>query len=62
MQKGVVMERGTHKELIDMNGFYKQLVQRQLVAEALEKKDKDENEEEEENAEGAEGAEDKKEN
>ena len=29
------MERGSHKELIDMGGVYKSLVSRQLVAEEL---------------------------
>ena len=30
MNKGEVVERGTHKELIDMDGAYKKLVSRQL--------------------------------
>jgi len=31
LNKGVVVERGTHEELIDMNGVYKTLVERQLM-------------------------------
>lgn len=31
MDKGVVMEKGTHKELIDADGVYKKLVSRQLM-------------------------------
>lgn len=31
MQKGVIKERGTHAELVAMNGVYKKLVSRQLV-------------------------------
>lgn len=31
LNKGVVVERGTHQELIDMNGVYKTLVERQLM-------------------------------
>ena len=35
MQRGEIKERGTHSELIAMNGFYKNLVNRQLVSEEL---------------------------
>lgn len=37
MQHGEVKERGTHQELLDLDGVYKSLVSRQLVAEELEK-------------------------
>lgn len=37
MQHGEVKERGTHEELIAMNGIYKNLVSRQLVSEEIEK-------------------------
>ena len=40
MQHGEVKERGTHQELIDMNGVYKNLVSRQLVAEEIENDNK----------------------
>lgn len=33
MKNGKVSERGTHQELIEKNGGYKKLVQRQLVQE-----------------------------
>ena len=39
MQKGEVKERGTHDELVAMNGVYKNLVNRQLVTEAIKKED-----------------------
>lgn len=35
MQHGEVMERGTHDSLISLNGVYKNLVSRQLVAEEI---------------------------
>ena len=35
MQYGEVKERGTHEELIAMDGVYKNLVNRQLVAEEI---------------------------
>ena len=31
MQKGNIVERGTHSQLVEMNGAYKKLVNRQLV-------------------------------
>ena len=31
LNKGVIVERGTHEELIEMNGQYKALVERQLM-------------------------------
>ena len=40
MQHGEVKERGTHQELIEMNGVYKNLVSRQLVAEEIENDNK----------------------
>ena len=40
MQHGEVKERGTHQELIEMNGVYKNLVSRQLVAEEIENENK----------------------
>jgi ABC-type multidrug transport system fused ATPase/permease subunit len=30
MNKGQIIEQGTHKELTELNGEYKKLVQRQL--------------------------------
>ncbi|KAL4466116.1 hypothetical protein ABPG74_004353 [Tetrahymena malaccensis] len=30
MQKGQIVEQGSHKELLDLNGYYKQLINRQL--------------------------------
>ena len=36
MQHGEIKERGTNDELIAMNGVYKNLVNRQLVAEEIE--------------------------
>jgi len=39
MKHGEVMERGNHEELIAMDGVYKALVSRQLVAEELENED-----------------------
>ena len=41
MQHGEVMERGTHEELLKMEGVYKNLVSRQLVAEELDKEDEE---------------------
>lgn len=35
MQHGEVKERGTHDQLIALNGFYKNLVNRQLVSEEI---------------------------
>lgn len=35
MQHGEIKERGTHQELVEMNGVYKNLVNRQLVAEEI---------------------------
>lgn len=32
LKKGVIMERGSHEELIAMNGQYKALVERQLMS------------------------------
>lgn len=40
MKHGEVMERGNHDELIALDGVYKALVNRQLVAEELENEDK----------------------
>ena len=37
MQHGEVKERGTHQQLIEMDGIYKNLVSRQLVSEELDK-------------------------
>lgn len=31
MQKGLIKERGTHQQLVALNGVYKKLVSRQLV-------------------------------
>ena len=31
LSKGKIIEKGTHNELIELNGEYKNLVQRQLV-------------------------------
>ena len=42
MQHGEVKERGTHQELLDLDGVYKSLVSRQLVAEELEKENAEE--------------------
>lgn len=42
MQYGEVKERGTHEELIGMNGVYKSLVNRQLVEENIKQQDVDE--------------------
>ena len=42
MQRGEVKERGTHESLLAMDGFYKQLVQRQLVEADLEEKNETE--------------------
>ena len=39
MQRGEIKERGTHQELIMKNGFYKNLVNRQLVSEDLDADD-----------------------
>ena len=41
MQHGEVKERGTHQELIAMNGIYKNLVSRQLVADEIDKENQD---------------------
>ena len=41
MQQGEVKERGTHEELLALNGIYKNLVSRQLVAEEIEKDNED---------------------
>ena len=41
MQHGEVMELGTHEELLKMEGVYKNLVSRQLVAEELDKEDEE---------------------
>jgi ABC-type multidrug transport system fused ATPase/permease subunit len=35
MQHGEVKERGSHDQLIALNGFYKNLVNRQLVSEEI---------------------------
>ena len=40
MQHGEVKERGTHEELIAMDGVYKNLVSRQLVAEEIDNENK----------------------
>ena len=42
MQRGEIKERGTHNELIAKNGFYKNLVNRQLVSEELDEDEKKE--------------------
>ena len=44
MQHGEVKERGTHQQLIEMNGIYKNLVSRQLVSEELDKDNEDDEE------------------
>ena len=36
MQHGEVKERGTHSELLKLEGVYKNLVSRQLVADEIE--------------------------
>ena len=40
MQKGEVMERGNHEELLRKDGVYKNLVSRQLVNEELDNENK----------------------
>ena len=40
MQKGEVMERGNHDELLRLDGVYKNLVSRQLVNEELDNENK----------------------
>lgn len=35
MEKGEVKERGTHNDLLEANGFYKKLVNRQLVLDTV---------------------------
>jgi len=40
MQHGEIKERGTHQELVGMNGVYKNLVNRQLVAEEIAEENK----------------------
>ena len=40
MKHGEVMERGNHEELLALDGVYKALVSRQLVADELENEDK----------------------
>ena len=40
MQKGEVMERGSHDELLRLDGVYKNLVSRQLVNEELDNENK----------------------
>jgi len=37
LDHGEIVERGTHEELLSMNGFYTELYNRQLIEEALEK-------------------------
>ena len=32
LKRGNIVERGTHQELIDMNGVYQKLVERQLMS------------------------------
>ena len=39
LKKGEVVERGTHDELVAINGAYKKLVDRQLVQQALKEAD-----------------------
>jgi ATP-binding cassette, subfamily B, bacterial MsbA len=31
LQKGAIVERGTHEELVEQNGFYKKLVDMQEI-------------------------------
>ena len=31
LRQGNIVEQGTHDELVELNGFYKKLVERQLV-------------------------------
>ena len=40
MPKGEVSERGTHEERLQLNGVYKNLVSRQLVAEEIDNENK----------------------
>jgi len=37
MKHGVVMERGNHESLIELNGVYRNLVDRQMVSEDISK-------------------------
>jgi len=41
MKHGNVMERGTHAELLALEGVYKNLVSRQLVSEEIDNENKD---------------------
>lgn len=40
MQYGEIKERGTHQQLVELNGVYKNLVNRQLVAEEIAQENK----------------------
>ena len=42
MNKGSIVERGKHDELVALNGAYKKLVERQLVTMEVEAKEKNE--------------------
>ena len=46
MKHGAVMERGTHEELVKLEGVYKNLVQRQLVGDEIDKDAKGKDDEE----------------
>ena len=53
MKEGKIIEQGTHKELLDLNGYYAGLIKEQLAENEIkqEKKDDDENEEDIDNEE-----------
>ena len=48
LDKGAVVEQGTHDQLCEMNGIYKKLVLRQLLTKDKEKQKQDETETESE--------------